>query len=389
MDRSKNGKHSIAVKIYANGKNKYKTLPFKVLSSDWLTGKERTKNNPQLNKFLDELSSKFNLVLIENTGNLDVNAIERYLFGKEESRTTYDYIKNFVNDKKAQKDVKSNTISRYARVLSVLHSFLIKTNQEGLLLVDFKLEHIHQFDNFIKSHILVNGSQLGRNTLNKYHSILRTMLIQAFHEGKLLGNPYKLFKLKSKPTHRQFLSDSELWLIRNTPCDVSKCEKARYIYLLSCATGLRFSDSQGLCLSNLKRNSNGEVYLSFISRKADKQQEIPLLDDAIAIIAEIAEKFSEELTITGRLLPKISNQKFNKYLKEVASTIGIRKEITHHTARHTFATFMLNRGVSPQALQVLLGHSNLRETMIYAKITPGYLRSEVNKGNTDTYLTAI
>ena len=96
---------------------------------------------------------------------------------------------------------------------------------------------------------------------------------------------------------------------------------------------------------------------------------------------EIGLKFSIELSITGKLLPKISNQKCNDYLKLIALQVGIDKPLTHHTARHTYATYMLSRNVSPQALQTLLGHSNLRETMIYAKITPNYLLSEVEKGN--------
>jgi len=190
-----------------------------------------------------------------------------------------------------------------------------------------------------------------------------------------------MFKLKGKPTHREYLTECELDLLKKAKSRNLKIEKVRLIYLFSCYTGLRFVDAQCISLNNIHKDKQGEVYLSFISSKASKQQEIPLLDDAIVIISEIQNTFADEITATDKLLPRMSNQKFNEYLKAFAFRIGIDKELTHHTARHTFATYMLNRNVAPHALQVLLGHSNIRETMIYAKITPGFLKKEVHKAN--------
>jgi integrase/recombinase XerD len=382
-DRTSKGKHPIVIRLYANKKNKYITSLFKVSAKDWLIDKERTKNDLQINSYLNDLNSKFNQILIENPTNTNLEQIADKLFNigdQNKSRLLY-YISNYIEDKEKKNDVIRKTITRYKRVEKVLIDFLAETKNKHVRLTDINTELINQFDTYIKHNLKVNDKQMGKNTINKYHSIFRTILIQALNEGKISTNPYNNFKLKSKPTNRHYLSNDELNLFRNTQFDLERNEKVRLIYLFSCYTGIRFEDSQRLTIKNMKKTAKGETYLSFISSKSEKQQEIPLLNDAVAIIQEIKEKFKSELDETGAILPKISNQKFNDYLKAISVRIGIDKELTHHTARHTFATYMLSNGVAPSALQVLLGHSNIRETMIYAKITPDYLIDEVKKGN--------
>ena len=85
---------------------------------------------------------------------------------------------------------------------------------------------------------------------------------------------------------------------------------------------------------------------------------------------------------TGFLLPKISNQKINSYLKEIARLTGISKNITHHSARHTFATtVMLERGIDIKTVSSLLGHSSLKSTEVYAKVTRKHLSNVIDKLN--------
>jgi integrase/recombinase XerD len=382
-DRTSNGTHPIVVKLYADRKNKYIGTIFRIATSDWLSDKERTVDNAHVNSYLDDVSSKFNKFIINQPECIDLDHIAKVLFDEryEEKIKLLTFISLFVTDKKKKNDVIPKTLTRYDRVLSVMKSFLKENKMEGTVLMDVHVELINKWDSYLKTNVRVKEKQLEKNTLNKYHSILRTMLIQAFNEGKIKTNPYNLFKLNGKPTHRQFLTDEELDLLKRSKSTNLRLEKVRLIYLFSCYTGLRFADAQSISPNNIYRNKKGEVFLSFVSSKSSKQQEIPILDDAIAIISEIENTFADEITSTNKLLPRISNQKFNDYMKGLALRVGLEKELTHHTARHSFATYMLNRNVAPHALQVLLGHSNIRETMVYAKITPGYLKKEVEKGN--------
>ena len=90
---------------------------------------------------------------------------------------------------------------------------------------------------------------------------------------------------------------------------------------------------------------------------------IPLLN----INRKILHKYEGKLP-KGRLLPVLSNQKMNAYLKEIADLCGINKNITFHTARHTFATYLLTKGVSIESVSKMLGHTNIKTTQIYARI---------------------
>lgn len=382
-NRASNGKMPIVVRFYANNKNKYVSTNFRVVENEWNPISQRTKSDPIVNRYLDSLSAKFNKAIAENMQARDLDHLAKVVMGMEQNEkpTLKGYVEQFVNTKVKKNDVIYKTLTRYIRVQSVLNDFLRFSNQSQVRLCDVNLSLINQWDTYLKSTPSSNGLVLEQNTRNKYHSITRTILNQAFNEGEIPVNPYANFKLKAKPTYREFLSDQELDLLMKNTMAIDKYEKVRLIYLFSCFTGLRFEDAQRLTKSNIKRSEDGSIYLSLISSKSSKQQELPLLDEAEFIMNEMVKKFGAELDIHNRILPKMSNQKFNDYLKDIAFRLGIEKQLTHHTARHTFATYLLNRGVSLSALQVLLGHSNIRETQVYTKITPGYLKQELKKGN--------
>ena len=104
---------------------------------------------------------------------------------------------------------------------------------------------------------------------------------------------------------------------------------------------------------------------------------IPLLKPAIDIINKYDK---EERAITGKVLPKISNQKLNAYLKVIADLTGIKKELTHHVARHTCATtILITNGVPIEVVSKWLGHTNIKTTQVYAKITDQYLSQMAKK----------
>ena len=104
---------------------------------------------------------------------------------------------------------------------------------------------------------------------------------------------------------------------------------------------------------------------------------IPLLEKAKKIILKYS---TSERQITGKVLPKISNQKLNAYLKTIGELSGINKPLTHHVARHTCATtILLSNGMQMEAVSKWLGHSSIKHTQIYAKMTNEYLREQTDK----------
>jgi len=139
------------------------------------------------------------------------------------------------------------------------------------------------------------------------------------------------------------------------------------LFVFSCYTGLAYIDVMRLTSQNLSIGIDGEYWLFTERKKTGEKVRIPLLPQALSILEKY--KNSPACLNSGSLLPKLSNQKLNSYLKEVANTSGIDKNLTFHLARHTFATTVtLTNGVPIETVSKLLGHSSIKTTQIYAKV---------------------
>lgn len=141
----------------------------------------------------------------------------------------------------------------------------------------------------------------------------------------------------------------------------------RDIFLFSCFTGLAYIDTKELTYHNINLGLDGSQWIYTKRQKTKTTSNIPLLGQAELII----KKYKSHPTCLnrGRLLPILSNQKMNAYLKEIADLCGINKELTYHIARHTFATTItLSNGVSIESVSKMLGHRSIRTTQHYAKI---------------------
>ena len=101
---------------------------------------------------------------------------------------------------------------------------------------------------------------------------------------------------------------------------------------------------------------------------------LPLLPPALKILKKYEGEF-----VDGKILPIITNQKMNCYLKEISEIFGIEKNLTFHLARHTFATTMtLGKGVPIETVSKMLGHTNVQTTQIYARITNDKISKDMN-----------
>ena len=139
-------------------------------------------------------------------------------------------------------------------------------------------------------------------------------------------------------------------------------ELVRDIFLFSCFTGLAYIDVSQLTPDNIVE-VNGRKWIMTERQKTNVPSNVLLLDVAEAIIKKYEGKDPK-----GRILPILSNQRMNSYLKEMADICGIRKKLTFHLARHTFATLAISKGVPIESVSRMLGHTKIATTQIYAKI---------------------
>jgi integrase len=143
--------------------------------------------------------------------------------------------------------------------------------------------------------------------------------------------------------------------------------QVRDIFVFCCYTGLAYADVKKLTTDEITIGIDGERWIWTNRQKTDTASRIPLLPPALEIMDR--HKNDPQCLNQGRVLPVLSNQKMNSYLKEIADACDIKKKMTFHTARHTFATTVtLANDVPMETVSKLLGHRNLKTTQHYGKI---------------------
>src|SRR5690606_28294598 len=180
-------------------------------------------------------------------------------------------------------------------------------------------------------------------------------------------NPFSNYKSKIKEVERAFLSEEELQSILNKDFKSERLALVRDIFLFSCFTGLAYIDVKNLTRSHINIGIDGEKWIHTHRQKTESASKIPVLP----ITQMIIDKYSTHPQSVNqkKLLPILSNQKMNAYLKEIAAICEIEKELTFHIARHTFATTVtLTNGVPIESVSKMLGHKNIKTTPHYAKI---------------------
>lgn len=182
-----------------------------------------------------------------------------------------------------------------------------------------------------------------------------------------MRDPFVNYQITLKEVNREALTPAELQTISNRDFDNLRLEHVRDIFIFCCYTGLAYADVYKLKRSEIVDGVDREKWLSIKRQKTDTPSRISILPMA-QIVLDKYTGFAECIA-KDRLLPVLSNQKMNSYLKEIGDVCRIKKVITFHLARHSFATTVtLNNGVPIENVSKMLGHRNIKTTQQYAKI---------------------
>jgi integrase len=174
-----------------------------------------------------------------------------------------------------------------------------------------------------------------------------------------------------------FLSENELQAIHAKQFSSYRINQVKDIFLFCCYTGLAYIDIKQLTPAEITIGIDGEKWIYTSRQKTDTLTHIPLLPPAL----EILEKYKNDPSCNNKnvLLPVMSNQKMNSYLKEIGDVCGIQKNLTFHMARHTFATTItLSNNVPIETVSKMLGHRSLKQTQHYAKILDKKVSFDMN-----------
>ena len=256
------------------------------------------------------------------------------------------------------KEYSKSTHSKFIEAKRHISDFLyFTTKKNNIKLEELSFKFLQDLDFYLKTQ--KNFKQI---TINKSIQRVRKIIKLAISGGFIKTDPFLLYKPKKVIHTITYLTVDELLEFENFKFSQKRLEQVRDLFVFCCYTGLPYLEMSQLTKKNIIRKFDNELWIDMFRQKTKKQISIPLLPKAVKII----EKYEHE----NRLLPKISNQKFNSYLKEIAEIIGIEKRLTHHIPRKTFATtVLLYNDVSIEIVSELLGHSKISTTQEhYAKV---------------------
>lgn len=367
---NKEGKTSVMLRIYLNNERlSLGSTGISVKSSQWDKEKERIKGrttealntNLQLDNIASELQSIFRRIEMS-----DVVSLERikseFLGKKEEIDTLMQLFEKHNGDvaKQVGVSVGKATLQKYNVCKRHFSEFLEKQyKRSDLKLTELTYVVIREFDLYLRTEVGQNP-----NTATKTMKTFKTITLLGQKMGVLLHDPFMNHRFHIEPVNRGFLTDEEILCIAHKQINIPRLELIRDIFIFSCFTGLAYIDVSNLTPDHIVTLGDKQ-WIMTQRQKTSVETNVLLLDIPKAIIA----KYGGKTYRNGKLFPMLTNQKTNSYLKEIADICSIKKNLTFHLARHTFATMSLSKGVPMESVSKMLGHTNIRTTQIYARIT--------------------
>jgi site-specific recombinase XerD len=205
------------------------------------------------------------------------------------------------------------------------------------------------------------------NTAVKYIKNFHKVIKICIDNDWITKNPFSNYKAKLNEVERDYLSETEIQNLINKDFSIERIALVRDIFVFSCFTGLAYVDVKNLTINNINYGIDGQKWIFTHRQKTETASKIPLLPIPEMLIEKY--KNHPQCLNQNRLMPILTNQRMNSYLKEIAAVCGINKELTFHIARHTFATTVtLSNGVPIETVSKMLGHKSIKTTQHYAKI---------------------
>ena len=256
------------------------------------------------------------------------------------------------------------SLQKYMRSRDLIKKFLqIKYNLVDIEVKKVNGAFIYNLESFLKYESEYKGVfGIKNNSVVKYFKNFKTVCNYGIKMELLEKNPFNNYNGKLKISEAIFLTQEELNTMENSSFKIERLERVKDIFLFSCYTGYAPVDACKLTIKNIIKDNDGNKWIKTNRTKTGIKANVPLLAQSQLIIDKYFEK-------QEGLLPTLSNQKMNAYLKEIADICQISKHLTWYVARHTFATTVtLGNGIKIENVSAMMGHSNIKQTQHYAKV---------------------
>jgi integrase len=364
----------VYLRITVDGVSKELSVKRSWLPSRWNAKANRASGTKEdakeLNHYLDVLQSKAyeaRKQLIESGRVLTAVAIMDIMSGAEQrKRELMSLFQSHNDDMKAMigkgvaKGTWTNFNTSFRHVSAFLHS---QYHVKEINIVSLDLEFVKKLYNWLRTTKL-----LGHNSALKNIANLKKIVIGCIDNGWLKSDPFAKFDETREEVQPVFLVKEEIQAIADKEIRKKRLCQVRDVFIFCCFTGLAFADVKQLKKSEVDIGVDGELRIYKGRQKTGTPSIIPLLPITKRILAKY--EYDEQCMVKDQLLPVLSNQKYNAYLKEIGDMCNINKELKTHMARHTFGTTVtLANNVPMESIKEMMGHKSLRQTMHYAKVT--------------------
>lgn len=366
---NKQGKSPLMIRIFLNGEmlnvgSSGIYIDKKLWNNSTNRVKGRGSESLNLNAQLDNISNSLQMIFKKHEfdEDLTLDKIKSIFLGKNKVKTTFvEFYDKYLEDIKAQVGA-GKSIALYHKYSAARNHFVnflhVKYGRRDLMPSELTHLIIHDFEIYLKTVV-----SLRSNSATKTLKFFKTVVIFAQKCGVMTHDPFLNHHFHMEPVDRGFLTDEEIQRIMQKDFEIPRLEMVRDVFIFSCFCGLAYIDVVHLTQENIITLDN-RPWIIINRQKTNVQSNIPLLEIPRMILDKYKGKIKE-----NRLLPVLSNQKINAYLKEIADLCGIKKRLSYHVARHTFATMLLSKGVPIESVSKMLGHTNIKTTQIYARIT--------------------
>ena len=267
------------------------------------------------------------------------------------------------------------SLQKYKRAKNLLLDFITSNyKKEDLPASEISSSFVFKLEQFLKyESSFKDQTGIKNNSVVKYMKMYKTACNYAIKMDLIIKNPFNVYDGRLSVKDAVFLTQLELNTIENKIFSTPRLEKVKDIFLFSCYTGYAPIDAIDLTERNLSEDSNGNLWIMTSRAKTAIRANVPVLPT----IEKIISKYKNQ---QKGLIPKISNQKMNAYLKEIADACSISKHLTWYVARHTFATTVtLGNGVRLENVSAMMGHTNTKQTQHYAKVLDVNIMEDMEK----------
>lgn len=338
----------------------------------WDSKRHRAKGNSVeaviFNKNLDKIKEQIKNIVYEalkTDDEITLNDIKNQMTGNGNRRPStlmtvyklrFEKMKTLVG-----KDYQKSTLIKFNYLANSVNDFL-KTE---LKLNDIALNKLNRV--FIDDLELYLRAQREMKTvsINKIIQMLKSIVRYSLERGWIDKDPFLGHKSKSVQTEILYLTHEQVIKLETTILSQVRLNRVKELFLFSIYTGLHYADAMSLTASNLVKGIDGNLWIDYVRGKTGKRIQIPLLSKAQALLA----KFEREGLKSDYILPRITNQKVNSYLKEIGDILSIDVPLTHKIARKTFGSILLYHNVPIKVVSELMGHSSsLITERHYAKL---------------------